>query len=98
MRGHVAEPLAKETRHAHHGAARADTRDERRWLQPERVQLPRDLGTGRFVVRLHVRGIVELLRPEHAARLAREVVGHAYRAQESAELGGYRDHGRTETL
>jgi hypothetical protein len=49
-------------------------------------------------VGLHVRGVVELLRPEHMPGLTCEFVGHANGAEESAELGGHRDHGGAEAL
>ena len=67
-------------------------------VRPSVSELRGDLGAGGFVVRLHVGGVVELLRAEHAPRLARELVGHADGAEESAELGGHGNHRGAETL
>ncbi len=100
--GCAATPLPKRSRrwlrHAHDGAARAHAGDERRRQLADRRELRGDLGTRGFVVRLHVGGVVELLRAEYVAGFAREFVRHANRPQEPAELRRHRDHRGAEAL
>ena len=99
MRGDsLAETLAQVLRDAHDGAAGADAGDESRRRAAERRELRGDLRARGFVVRLHIGAVVELLRAEYVAGLAREFVGHADGSQEAAELRGHRDHRRAETL
>ena len=93
------EALAQVLRHAHHRAARARRRRRRPWACGPRVrELRGDLRARGFVVRLHIGGVVELLRPEHVAGFAREFVGHADGAEEPAQFRGDRDHRGAEAL
>src|SRR5204863_4751484 len=71
-----AEAITQVLGDSHDSSARADARDEPGRPQTQRGELRGDLRPRGFVMRLHVGGVVELLRAEHTAALAREIVCH----------------------
>ena len=80
-------PRLQVRRHAHHGAARADSGHERVGGERGGRELRRDLRAGRAAVRLDVGGIGELARQEHIRIAGRQFLRQADAAEESALRG-----------